>query len=134
MSFSKPENNCQFIGNVGKAPEMRFTPGGSPFTTFSVAINKPIKQDDGTYKYDTTWANLGAFGQLAETIQKRISAGDKVIVWAEYSTTTSEKDGQKRTFHNFTVTSFSVLKKAGDKAAAGSDQDDEAAPAEDFPF
>lgn len=103
-------NSCRFIGNLGKDPEMQYTPKGTAMLKFSVAVNEKRYEGDG-YVDNTTWLDLAAFGKLAETMVKLLKKGTKIIVDAQYGKSSYEEQdtGKKRTSHNFTVRNFQIL-------------------------
>ncbi len=47
---------CIIIGNLGRDPEMRFTPDGTPVTNFNVAVNRRWTNADGSQGEKTTWS------------------------------------------------------------------------------
>jgi single-strand DNA-binding protein len=51
-------NRCQFIGNLGGNPEMRFTPAGNPITTFNMACNRAFNNSEGERKEETEWNRM----------------------------------------------------------------------------
>ena len=67
------------VGNLGKDPEMRYTPGGQPVTNFSVATNRRYTKD-GAKVDETVWFTVTAWGKLAETCAEYLSKGRKVLV------------------------------------------------------
>ena len=63
------------IGNLGSNPEQRFTPSGDPVTTFSVATSRRYGEKD-----ETTWFRVSVWGKQAESCNKYLSKGSKVLV------------------------------------------------------
>jgi len=72
-------NKVMIIGNVGKEPEMRFTPDGSAVTSFSVAVNEKYTSG-GEKKEQTEWFNVVAWNKLAEVCNQFLDKGSKVYV------------------------------------------------------
>jgi len=68
------------IGNVGKDPEMRYTPSGVPITQFSVATNRTLTDNDGNQKTLTDWFRIVAWKRQAELCNEYLSKGKKVYV------------------------------------------------------
>ena len=68
------------IGNLGKEPEMRYTPSGQPVVSFSVATNRSYKGADGQPVKETTWFRVTAWGKQAETCNQYLHKGSKVLV------------------------------------------------------
>jgi len=84
-------NKVEIIGNVGKEPEMRFTPSGKPVTSFSVAVNSKFGESEST-----EWFSIVAWNKLAETCNQYLSKGQQVFVEGRLQTRTWEdNDGQK---------------------------------------
>ena len=64
--MAKDLNKVMIIGRLGKDPEMRYTPGGSPVTTFSVAAGRQWKDGSGDVREETEWFNVVTWNKLAE--------------------------------------------------------------------
>jgi single-strand DNA-binding protein len=95
MAFSK----IMFIGNLGRDPEMRYTPNGKPVTQFSVAVShsKPDGQG-GWVDEGTDWFRVSVFGDRAERAAEQLRKGNKVFVEGRFKSREFEgKDGEKRT-------------------------------------
>ena len=67
-------------GNLGRDPEMRYTPSGQAVTNFSVATNRQYTASDGQLVKETTWFRISAWGKLAETCNQYLRRGSKVLV------------------------------------------------------
>jgi len=68
------------IGNLGRDPEMRYTPSGQPVTSFSVASNRSYTGSDGQKVDETIWFRVTAWGKQAETCNQFLHKGSKVLV------------------------------------------------------
>lgn len=68
------------IGNLGRDPEMRYTPSGQPVTSFSVASNRSYVNNNGEKTDETIWFRVTAWGKLAETCNQYLHKGSKVLV------------------------------------------------------
>ena len=79
-------NKCMVIGNLGRDPEMRYTPNGNAVTEFSVASNRQYTTADGERRDDTEWFNIVTWGRLAETCSQYLSKGRQVYVEGRMST------------------------------------------------
>ena len=73
-------NKMIVIGNVGSAPEMRYTPNGNPVTSFSVATNRRWNSADGEQHEETEWFRISTWNRLAETCNQYVTKGMKVYV------------------------------------------------------
>jgi len=67
------------IGNLGRDPEMSYTPDGTAVTKFSVAVTRKTKD-----KESTTWFNCVAFRKQAETINSYVRKGQQVYIQGEF--------------------------------------------------
>lgn len=76
MSFNK----IIVVGNLGRDPEMRYTPQGTPVCTFSIASNERRKTSAGEQQDITTWFRVTVWGKQAETVSKYLSKGRSVYV------------------------------------------------------
>ncbi len=89
-------NKVMVIGNVGGDPEMRFTPGGHPVTSFGVAANWMYTTPDGERKQETEWFNVVTWNRLAEQCNQFLNKGRLVYVEGRLRTRSWEgQDGQK---------------------------------------
>ena len=68
------------IGNLGHDPTMRYTPSGTPVTSFSVASNRKYKTSSGEQREETEWFNCQAFGKLAEAANQYLARGNKCMM------------------------------------------------------
>jgi single-strand DNA-binding protein len=90
-------NKAMIIGNLGRDPEMRYTPNGQAVTQFTVAVNRSHKDASGEWKEETEWFRVVAWGPLAERTAEHLRKGRKVYVEGRLQTRDWEdKDGQKR--------------------------------------
>jgi len=90
-------NKVMIIGNLGSDPEMRFTPNGSPVTSFRVATNRVYTTPDGERREETEWFTVVTWGKLAEQCNQFLTKGRLVYTEGRLRTHTWEgQDGQKR--------------------------------------
>ena len=68
------------VGNLGRDPEMRYTPSGQAVTNFSVATNRQYTGSDGQLVKETIWFRISAWGKQAETCNQYLRQGSKVLV------------------------------------------------------
>ena len=68
------------IGNLGKEPEMRYTPTASRSLRFSVATNRATTARNGQPVKETTWFRVTVWGKQAETCNQFLHKGSKVLV------------------------------------------------------
>ena len=90
-------NKAMIIGNLGRDPEMRYTPNGQAVTQFTVAVNRNYKDGAGEWVEETEWFRVVAWGPLAERTAEYLRKGRKVYVEGRLQTRQWEgQDGQKR--------------------------------------
>jgi single-strand DNA-binding protein len=91
-------NKVMIIGNLGRDPEMRFLPSGGAVTSFSVAVTRSWKSQDGNTQEETEWFNVEAFSRLAEIANEYLSKGKKVYVEGRLRTRSwdDKNTGEKR--------------------------------------
>jgi len=68
------------VGNVGRDPEMRYTPSGQPVTSFSVATNRQYTANNGETVKETIWFRVTTWGKQAEVCNQYVKKGSKVLV------------------------------------------------------
>src|SRR5512144_1985008 len=68
------------VGNVGRDPEMRYTPSGQPVTSFSVATNRQYTANNGESVKETIWFRVTTWGKQAEVCNQYVKKGSKVLV------------------------------------------------------
>lgn len=85
------------IGNTVAEPEERTTAKGAKVTSFRVAVNERVRQDDGTWADgEATYYNVSAWDPIAEGVAEKVSKGTRVIVQGKLKSRSYEgKDGQK---------------------------------------
>jgi single-strand DNA-binding protein len=89
-------NKAMIIGNLGRDPEMRYTPNGQAVTQFTVAVNRNYKDASGEWKEETEWFRVVAWAALAERTAEHLRKGRKVYVEGRLQTRNWEgQDGQK---------------------------------------
>lgn len=68
------------VGNVGKDPEMRYTPSGQAVTSFSVASSRQYTSGNGEQVKETVWFRVSTWGKTAEVCNEYVKKGSKVLV------------------------------------------------------
>jgi single-strand DNA-binding protein len=89
-------NRQQIIGNLGRDPEMRYTPSGQAVTQATVAATRRYQQN-GEWTEQTEWFRLVIWGESGERFAEKMHKGDKVYIEGRTETRNWEgQDGQKR--------------------------------------
>ena len=90
-------NKAMIIGNLGRDPEMRYTPNGQAVTQFTVAVNRNYKDAAGEWQEETEWFRVVAWGQTGERAAENLRKGGKVYVEGRIQTRQWEDNtGAKR--------------------------------------
>jgi single-strand DNA-binding protein len=76
MSFNK----IILVGNLGRDPELRYTPQGTPVCSFTLATNERRKDKAGESQDVTTWFRVTLWGRQAETASQYLTKGRPVYV------------------------------------------------------
>ena len=76
MSFNK----IIVIGNLGRDPELRYTPQGTAVCDFSIATNEKKRDKSGEMQDVTTWFRVTTWGKQAENASKYLSKGKSVYI------------------------------------------------------
>ncbi len=127
------------VGNLGRDPEMRYTPSGVPVTTFTVAVNRKWKNQNGELQEKTTWFRVTAWRRLAELCNEYLSKGRMVLVEGEIDASAwLGQDGQPRATLELTAQNVRFLggRALGDEfGGSPAFKDAPAGPSEeDLPF
>ncbi len=94
--MSRTLNKVMLIGNVGKDPELKFTPSGIPVISFRLATSETWKDRDGNVKEQTDWHTIVAWRGLAEVIHKLVSKGSRVYIEGKLQARTFEDKFQHK--------------------------------------
>jgi single-strand DNA-binding protein len=123
-------NKVILIGNLGRDPETRYTPGGDAITNIRVATTDRWKDKaSGEMKEATEWHNVAFFGRLAEIAGEFLKKGSQVYVEGRLRTRKwQDKDGHERYTTEVVVAEMQML---GSRSGMGEPavRDDEAEPA-----
>ncbi len=88
-------NRIILIGNLTRDPEVRYTPGGTPVATISIAVNSKYKQGDET-KEEVLFINAVVFGKQAESCGHYLNKGNPVLVEGRLRERKWEADGVQK--------------------------------------
>jgi single-strand DNA-binding protein len=90
-------NKAILIGNLGRDPEVRYTPSGLGVANFSIATSETWTNKEGEKETRTEWHRIVAFGRLGEICGEYLSKGKQVYIEGRIQTRDWEdKDGIKR--------------------------------------
>jgi single-strand DNA-binding protein len=90
-------NKVLLIGNLGKDPELRFTPSGRAVARFPIATSEQWTTPEGQKQERTEWHNVVVWGKQAESCGQYLSKGRQVFIEGSVrSRQYDDKEGQKR--------------------------------------
>ena len=116
------------IGRLGRDPESRVTPDGTPVTSFSVATDRRWTDANGQQQSKTTWFRVVAFRRLAQTCAEYLSKGALVAVEWEVQEPKpyAGRDGAWRASLDVTAAAVKFLSSKGERASedSGGDEDE----------
>jgi single-strand DNA-binding protein len=113
--MAKGVNKVFLLGNVGKDPEIRATPGGMSIASFTLATADRQKDAQGNWADKTEWHNLVAFARTAEIVRDYVKKGTQVFVEGKIQTRSwdDKESGQKRYKTEILVNELSLLGGGG---------------------
>lgn len=84
------------VGNLGRDPEMRYTPNGNAVTSLNVASNRAYTDSNGQKVKETTWFRVSVWGKQAENVNNYLQKGSMVLIEGELRP--DKETGNPRTF------------------------------------
>ena len=113
-------NKVTIVGYLGRDPEIRYTPQGTPVCNFSVATTERRKDRSGELQDITTWFRVAVWGKQAEAANQYLAKGRQVYVEGrlrqdEYT----DRDGNKRTTLEVSATDVQFLGTRSDESGGG---------------
>ncbi len=96
--MAKSVNKVILIGNLGKDPEVKYTPSGMAVARFTLATNDRFKDKEGNWQDKTEWHNLVAFQRTAEIVGEYLKKGRTAYVEGKLQTSSwdDKETGQKK--------------------------------------
>jgi single-strand DNA-binding protein len=107
------------VGYLGRAPELRYTPEGTPVCNFSVATTEKRKDKSGELQDITTWFQVALFGRQAENANHYLDKGSHV--WLEGSLSLNQwtdREGAPRVILEVRASNIKFISGSGEKASA----------------
>lgn len=110
-------NKVILVGNLGKDPELRYTPSGAAVVNFTVATSERFKDRNGEQQERTEWHNIVAWRNLAEICGKYLHKGKQVYIEGKIQTRSyDDRDGNRRYITEIVADQMQMLGRAGDDA------------------
>ena len=118
--MAKSVNKVFLLGNVGKDPEIRSTPGGTMVASFGLATSERQKDASGNWTEKTEWHNVIAFSKLAEIVRDYVKKGSKLFVEGRLNTRNWEdKETKKKLYRTEIIVSELSLLSGREEGAGG---------------
>jgi single-strand DNA-binding protein len=114
-------NKVILLGNLGKDPELKYTPQGTPVAKFSLATGDRYKDKDGNWQDRTEWHNVTAWGRTAEIVGEYLKKGRQVYIEGSLRTHSwdDKQTGQKKYMTEVVVNDLVLLGGRGEGAGGG---------------
>lgn len=124
-------NQVTLVGNLTDDPELRYTPNGTPVATFTVAINRRTRDENGQWKDgETSFLRCNVWRQQAENAAESLSKGSRAIVVGRLRQRSWETpEGQKRTVIEVEVESVGPSLEWAKAEVTKTPRSEEASPA-----
>ena len=114
MSFNK----IILVGNLGRDPELRYTPQGTPVCSFTLATNERRRDKSGESQDLTTWFRVTLWGRQAETASQYLTKGRPVYVEGRLRVEEwTDRDGRSRYTLEVHATDMQFIGGRGDESA-----------------
>jgi single-strand DNA-binding protein len=134
VEMSRGLNKVMIIGNLGRDPEMRYTPSGRPVTTFSVATSRSWNTSDGEKRIETEWFNVVAWSSLAEICKQHLYKGQQVYIEGRLQTRHwDDAEGNKHTSVEIVANEMIILGERRDSTETATSEA-ETVEEDEFPF
>lgn len=109
-------NKIIIVGYLGRDPELRYTPQGTPVCDFSIATTERKKDRSGEFQDQTTWFRVNLWGKQAETASQYLTKGRQVYVEGRLSQREwQDKEGNTRTSLEVQGSTIQFLGSRGDE-------------------
>lgn len=123
--MAKDLNKVMIIGRLGKDPEMRYTPGGSPVTTFSVATGRQWKDSNGESHEETEWFSVVTWNKLAEICHEHLHKASRVYIEGRLQTRHwQDQEGQPHSRTEVIASDMILLDSRGQRDHGHSEEPD----------
>jgi single-strand DNA-binding protein len=119
--MAKSVNKVILVGNLGKDPEVKYTPSGIPVAKFSIATNERYKDKSGEWQDRTEWHNIVAFQRMAEIVGEYVKKGSKIYLEGRLQTSSWEdkQSGEKKYRTEIIANDLVLLGGRGDSEGEG---------------
>ena len=121
-------NKVILIGNLGKDPELTYTPSGLAVARFTLATTEKRKNSEGEYVDQTEWHRIVFFGKTAEVVGQYLAKGKSVYIEGRLKYGSYEKDGVTRYTTDIIGFNMQMLGGRGDDSGGAAPRQQSAPP------
>ena len=134
--MSRGLNKVMIIGNLGRNPEMRYTPSGKAVASFSVATSRSWVNAEGERREETEWFNVVTWGNLAEICKQHLTKGQQVYVEGRLQTRGWEDQNGKKHYRTELVANEMIVlgERKSAEATEGTREREAVSESSEFPF
>ncbi len=131
-------NKVIIAGNLTRNPELRYTPQGTAYASFDIALNRRWTDSDGNKQEKVVFVPVEAWRKQAESISSYVQKGSPLLVEGRIEMDSWEKGGQKRTKLKVAVERFEFIGEMKEKNEPSEEEkfqeQVENQPEDDVPF
>ena len=113
-------NKVILIGNLGKDPEVRYTPSGQAVANFTIATTESWTDKQGQRQERTEWHRIVVWGKTAELCGEYLAKGRQVYLEGKLQTRSyDDREGKKVYTTEIVANTVQFIGSRGDAAGAG---------------
>ncbi len=128
-------NKVILLGNLGRDPELKYTPSGAAVANFTIATNETWKDKDGQKQEHTEWHRVVVWGKLAEICGEYLHKGRQVYIEGSIrSRTYKDREGVEKSVTEIKADNMVMIGKGDAPAKGGAAEKEPEYSDEDIPF
>jgi single-strand DNA-binding protein len=117
--MARSVNQVILLGNLTRDPEVRQTPSGQSVCSFSLALNRAYKGQNGEWQEATDYIDVVAWGPLGERVGQYLAKGRRALVQGRLQSRSWEQEGQKRSKVEVLANDVTFLDGRGEGGESG---------------
>ena len=126
-------NKVMLIGNLGRDPELKYTPNQTAICSFSIATSERRKDDSGNWTEQTEWHRITTFGKTAENCGQYLKKGRTVFVEGRLRTNKwKDKEGNDRYTTEIVAMTVQFLGGGAGRDSGSSGYSNDSAPSDSY--
>lgn len=109
-------NKVILLGNLTRDPELRYTPSGTPVSSFGLAMNRRYRQGED-WKEEVCFVDVVVYGRQAETVGEYLNKGSMALVEGRLQWRSWENEtGQRRSKHEVVASNVQFMPRTRDES------------------